>query len=106
MNIQDIASLAGIAAVLIGGANFVIIAIARTFWKLTFDKKEKDDNEKFKKIDERLSLLEEFESKNKYFRHNFDAVTQALEQHITREIKHLEEVIELKFKVLSKVNNN
>lgn len=109
MDIDTLLKLAGIVATLIGGANFVIIAIARTFWSLTFKAKVENDEKRFKLVEERISKLEkkvdEHEDKNKYFRHNFDSVTKNLETLISSEIKHLGEIIGLQIKnIMEKMN--
>lgn len=82
MDLESLYKLAGIAAFIIGGANFVVVLVAKIFWKLTFERKEKEDLEKFKKIDEEIksikSVAEHHESKNAIARHNFDIVTKSV----------------------------
>jgi hypothetical protein len=36
MDLDSLYKLAGIAAFIIGGINFVIVVVAKTFWNLTF----------------------------------------------------------------------
>lgn len=102
MDLKDYAALAGIASILIGGANFVIIALARTFWKLTFEANKDDMLKKISTLENDFEKLEkkvdDHEDKNQYFRHNFESVTKGLMSHITTELAHLTEVMELKFK--------
>lgn len=99
---DDLYQIAGVVAAIISGVNFVIVNIAKAFWKLTFEQEAKKNKEKFEAMSKRITILEAFEDKNKNFRHNFNSVTQGLQEHITREIKHLEEIIELKFEIFTK----
>jgi len=109
MDLTSLYEIAGIAAFVIGGANFVVIVVAKTFWKLTFEKKQTDDEKRFQNIEADLEKIEvkifEHEEKNKFFRHNFDSVTKSLEILISSEIKHLGEIIGLQIKnILEKIN--
>lgn len=82
MDLDSLYKLAGIAAFIIGGANFVVVLVAKTFWKLTFERKEKEDESKFKKIDDQIEMIkssiDSHESKNVIARHNFDVVTKSV----------------------------
>ena len=108
MEIRDYAALAGIASILIGGANFVIISLARTFWRLTFESFKIAVLERISLVESDLKKLQvevtDHEKKNLYFRHNFEGVTKNLMAHITSElekvgtdIRHLADMVELKF---------
>ena len=90
MDVQDIASIVGMASIFVAGANFVIIVVSKTFWRLTFERKEEDDIKKFDSLSKDLKSLRDevrsHEEKNKYFRHNFETVTKNLEAYISGEI--------------------
>jgi len=105
MELVDYGTIAGIASIFISGAAVILTWIARAFWSLTYKKKVEDDEKRFIKIEANIQKLNEAEESNKYFRHNFDAVTKNLFEHITSQINHLKELIELKFKLLEKRNN-
>lgn len=106
MSLEDISTILGIASIFVSGASVFLVWIARLFWGLTFDRKVKDDEKIIKEVYNRLKVLEEHELQNKELRHNFKAVTEGLEKHISSEIKHLEEVINLKFKFLERSSGN
>jgi len=67
MSWQDIASIVGIAAIMISGANWVVLLIAKGFWNLVI-----------KKIEERLCKLEKMEEKSEAFRHKHEATVSSL----------------------------
>ena len=67
MEWQTIASIVGIAAIMISGANWVILMIARGFWNLVI-----------KKLEERIIKLEKSEEKNEAFRHKHEASVKSL----------------------------
>jgi len=67
MDWQTVASIVGIAAIMISGANWVILMIARGFWNLVI-----------KKLEERLAKLEKAEEKNEAFRHKHEASVKSL----------------------------
>ena len=67
MDWQTIASIVGIAAIMISGANWVILMIAKGFWNLVI-----------KKLEERLHKLEKAEEKNEAFRHKHEASVRSL----------------------------
>lgn len=104
MELKDYGTIAGIASIMISGACLVITWIAKSFWSLTYKRKTDDDEKRFVKIEEQIKELNKAEEKNRYFRHNFDSVTKNLFEHITSQIQHLKELIELKFKILEKRN--
>lgn len=82
MDLESLYELTGVAAFVIGGANFVVVLVARTFWKLTFERKEKEDEKKFKRLDDEINTIkaaiDTHESKNAIARHNFDVVTKSV----------------------------
>ncbi len=82
MDLDSLYKLTGLAAFIIGGANFVVVLVAKTFWKLTFERKEKEDLDKFKKLHEEIKeirvITETHESKNAIARHNFEVVTKSV----------------------------
>lgn len=82
MTINDLASLAGILSILICGANFVVMGIARSFWKLTFEELKKEMH--YLKKD-----YETEKEKSVAFRHEYKGVSQNLFAHIENEIKFL-----------------
>lgn len=102
MDIQDYAAIAGIASLFVSGAAVILTWIARAFWSLTYKRKEEEDKLWKAKIEKDIAELKEFEEKNKFFRHNFDSVTKNLFEHITTQINHLKDIIELKFKLFEK----
>lgn len=67
MDWKDIASIIGIAAIMISGANWVIMLVARGFWNLTI-----------KKMEERIAKLEVSETRNEAFRHRHEASIKSL----------------------------
>jgi hypothetical protein len=106
MNLQDYATILGIASIFISGAAVILTWIARAFWSLTYKKKADDDEKRFTALEIGHKELQGYEEQNKYFRHNFNAVTKGLEQHITSQIEHLREVMDLNFQILKKGNND
>lgn len=82
MDLDSLYKLAGIVAFFLGGWNFVVVLVAKTFWKLTFQRKEEEDKKTFEKIDEKINAIKDsvdsHESKNAIARHNFDVVTQSV----------------------------
>lgn len=82
MELDFILKLAGIAATLIAGANFVIITVAKTFWSLTFKSKAESDEKRFNKIEEELVKLRTITNKdreeNDAFRHKYKATVESL----------------------------
>ena len=106
MNIQDWAAIAGIAAIFVSGAAVILTWISRAFWSLTIQREKEENDKRFEALESRLDHLESCEEKNKFFRHNFDSVTKNLFNHITNEIKHLREMIELKFKHLEETKGS
>ena len=105
MDLTFIYEIIGIASFVIAGVNFIVIVIAKTFWKLTFEKKQQDDEKRFQKIEITLEKLNQNEEKNKFFRHNFNSVTKSLESLISSEIKHFSKLIEVQIQnILEKIN--
>jgi high-affinity nickel permease len=78
----NIIEIAGIVGALISGVNFVLVAVAKIFWKLTFMKVE-DELEKLKEEHK------EEKEKNTQFRHEYKGVTKSLFAHIESEVKLL-----------------
>ena len=67
MSLQDLATIVGIAAIMISGLNAVLIIIAKGFWNLVI-----------RKLEERLTKLEKAEEKNEAFRHKHEASVKSL----------------------------
>ncbi len=105
MDLQDYATILGIASIFISGAAVILTWIARAFWSLTYKKKADDDEKRFIALEVGHKELQGYEEQNKYFRHNFNSVTKGLEIHITTQIEHLREVMDLNFKLLTKNND-
>lgn len=82
MEVDFLYKILGIAAFIIGGANFVVALVAKTFWQLTFKRKEMEDEKKFKDLGDKIREMEvsmqDHESKNSITRHNFDVVTKSV----------------------------
>jgi hypothetical protein len=67
MDLDSLYKLAGIAAFIIAGVNFVIAIVAKTFWNLTF-----------KRLEQEVAVLKEAEQKNSIVRHDFTNVTTSV----------------------------
>jgi len=82
MNLQDIATILGMVSILITGANFVALGLFKTFWSLTFTRKEKSDEERFKKIEKDIAEHKIATSKdkeeNEAFRHEYKTTVKGL----------------------------
>lgn len=100
MTIDDYGTIFGIASIFVSGASIFLVWILRTFWALTYKRKVDDDDRRFADIEKVLDKLEEAEEKNRYYRHNFETVTKNIMEHISNEVQHLQEVLELKLKAL------
>lgn len=96
--IKDIASLFGIISVILSSINYFFISIIKSFWRLTFDKKVEEDKVRFEKIEEDLNKIKtELKSDVRSLEEN---IKKSIKEHITSEIEHLKELIELKFALL------
>lgn len=84
MTIGDISSIAGIASMVISGALFVVLAVSRVFWNLTFKKLETEVLE----LKKNTALEKE---NNESFRHKHKA-----------SVEGLAEVIKIKFEDFDK----
>ncbi|MEI7578601.1 MAG: hypothetical protein WCJ58_01020 [bacterium] len=67
MDLDSLYKLAGIAAFIIAGVNFVIAIVGKTFWNLTF-----------KRLEQEVAVLKEAEHKNSIVRHDFTNVTNSV----------------------------
>lgn len=78
MNLQDIATIIGIASIFITGANFVIISIAKSFWSLTYKKTESRVLDIERKLGEIEDKLEKESKENEAFRHKYKTTVDTL----------------------------
>jgi len=67
MDLDSLYKIAGLLAFIIGGINFIIVVVAKTFWNLTF-----------KKLEQEVAVLKEAEHKNSIVRHDFKNVTNSV----------------------------
>lgn len=105
MDITTLYEIIGILSIIFAAANFVIISIAKTFWKLTFQTDKQENQKKFEKIEIDIKKLQKAEESNSHYRHNFNSVTKSLEVLISSEIKHLGEKITIQIEnILDKIN--
>ena len=84
MDLDSLYKLAGIAAFIIGGINFVIVVVAKTFWNLTFKRVEL----KLEEVDRR-TIKEQKD--NEAFRHKYKTT-----------VENLFELIKIKFEDMDK----
>jgi hypothetical protein len=98
MDANFILQIVGVIAAVVSGINFVLVGLAKVFWKFTFETQKQ----------ELLKLKEEFEidrEKNTKFRHEYKGVTKNLWQHIENEIKLISVKIEGMQKVFIKLES-
>lgn len=102
MDLTSLYELAGISAFIIGGVNFVVIIVAKTFWNLTF-----------KRLEQEVNILKEAERKNSIVRHDFTNVTNSvydkmdklestLSKAIEKGFQHVKEVFDVEIKNINK----
>lgn len=94
----DLLQITGVVAAIVSGVNFVLVGLAKVFWKLTFEQQKKTLQ----------SLKEEVEKekeKNTSFRHEYKGVTSSLWSHIENEIKLISVKIEEMQKVFVKLES-
>jgi hypothetical protein len=96
MTLQDWATIAGMCAIIFSGINFVAIAIAKSFWNLTFKRLEAEV-----KADRELNATEK--KVNGDFRHSYSTTLNLLADQMKHQsddlqkaINHQSEVVDLK----------
>lgn len=103
LDLSTIAAIFGIIATLVGGAVWVMGLVNKVTAKVVTQSEHLKNLEK--DVEELQDMVRDHESKNAYFRHNFDSVTKGLEVYISGKIESLTEIINIKFKNLEdKIN--
>lgn len=103
LDLATIATILGIMATLLTGAVWVMSLVNKVTARVVTQYEHIKNLEKnFEKLEE---TVKDHESKNAYFRHNFESVTKSLEVYISGKIESLTEVINIKFKNLEEKIN-
>ena len=105
MDLDSLYKLAGIAAFIIGGINFVIVVVAKTFWNLTFKRVEL----KLEEVDRR-TIKEQKD--NEAFRHKYKTTVEGLFELIKikfedmdKNFKNYEKLVETRIDLAISKNN-
>lgn len=103
LDLSTIAAIFGIIATLITGAVWVMSLVNKVTARVVTQSEHIKNLEK--NVEKLEATVKDHESKNSYFRHNFESVTKGLEIYISGKIESLTEVINIKFKNLEEKIN-
>lgn len=92
MDIDFLYKITGLSAFIIGGINFIIAIVAKTFWNLTF-----------KKLEQEVAVLKEAERKNSIVRHDFKNVTNSVYERMDKLEATLIKTIDDGIKTVTKI---